>query len=43
MTMDAISKMFSHDKAAAAAVKAGVDFVLHSPDDAAAFRGIRAR
>ena len=42
MTMDAISKMFSHDKAAAEAVKAGVDFVLHSPDDGAAFRGIKA-
>ncbi len=42
MTMDAISKMFSHDKAAAMAVKAGVDFVLHSPDDDAAFRGIKA-
>jgi len=40
MTMDAISKMFSHDKAAAMAVKAGADFVLHSPDDDAAFRGI---
>jgi beta-N-acetylhexosaminidase len=42
MTMDAISKMFSHDRAAAMAVKAGVDFVLHSPDDDAAFRGIKA-
>ncbi|MCU0250846.1 MAG: glycoside hydrolase family 3 protein [Vicinamibacterales bacterium] len=42
MTMDAISKMFSHDKAAAMAVNAGVDFVLHSPDDDAAFRGIKA-
>ena len=42
MTMDAISKMFSHDKAAAQAVRAGVDFVLHSPDDEAAFRGIKA-
>jgi len=42
MTMDAISKMFSHDKAAAMAVEAGVDFVLHSPDDDAAFRGIKA-
>ena len=42
MTMDAISKMFSHDKAAAMAAKAGVDFVLHSPDDDAAFRGIKA-
>ena len=42
MTMDAISKMFSHDKAAAMAVKAGVDFVLQSPDDDAAFKGIKA-
>jgi len=42
MTMDAISKMFSHDRAAAEAVKAGVDFVLHSPDDDAAFKGIKA-
>ena len=42
MTMDAISKMFSHDKAAAMAVKAGVDFVLHSPDEDAAFKGIKA-
>jgi beta-N-acetylhexosaminidase len=42
MTMDAISKMFSHDKAAAEAVKAGVDFVLHSPDDDAAVKGIKA-
>jgi beta-N-acetylhexosaminidase len=42
MTMDAISKMFSHDRAAAMAAKAGVDFVLHSPDDDAAFRGIKA-
>jgi beta-N-acetylhexosaminidase len=42
MTMDAISKMFTPDKAAAMAVKAGVDFVLHSPDDDAAFKGIKA-
>jgi beta-N-acetylhexosaminidase len=42
MTMDAISKMFTPDRAAAMAVKAGVDFVLHSPDDDAAFGGIKA-
>ena len=42
MTMDAISKLYTHDKAAAEAVKAGVDFVLHSPDDDAAFKGIKA-
>jgi beta-N-acetylhexosaminidase len=42
MTMDAISKMFPPDRAAAMAVKAGVDCVLHSPDDDAAFRGIKA-
>ena len=42
MTMDAISKTLTPDKAAAQAVKAGADFVLHSPDDDAAFRGIKA-
>jgi len=42
MSMFAISKNWPHDKAAAMAVKAGVDFVLHSPDDEAAFRGIKA-
>lgn len=42
MSMNAITKAFTPDKAAAMAVKAGADFVLHSPDNDAAFRGIRA-
>jgi beta-N-acetylhexosaminidase len=42
MSMYAIAKNWTPDKAAALAVKAGVDFVLHSPDDEAAFRGIKA-
>jgi beta-N-acetylhexosaminidase len=42
MQMHAIAKNFPNDKAAAMAVKAGVDFVLHAPDDDAAFKGIRA-
>jgi len=41
MSMNAISRNFAPDKAAAMAVKAGVDFVLHSPDDDLAFRGIK--
>ncbi|MEW5982733.1 MAG: glycoside hydrolase family 3 N-terminal domain-containing protein [Acidobacteriota bacterium] len=42
MSMNAISKAFAPEKAAAMAVKAGADFVLHSPDNDAAFKGIRA-
>ncbi len=42
MSMYAISRSFPNDKAAAMAVKAGVDFVLHVPDNDAAFRGIKA-
>ncbi len=42
MSMYAVSKNWTPDKAAAMAVKAGVDFVLHSPDDEAAFKGIKA-
>ena len=43
MTMWAIStQLGTPDKAAAMAVKAGVDFVLDSPDDEAAFAGIKA-
>jgi beta-N-acetylhexosaminidase len=42
MSMYAISKNFGNERAAAMAVKAGVDFVLHSPDDDAAFMGIKA-
>ncbi len=42
MQMNAITKAFPPDKAAAMAVQAGTDFVLHSDDDAAALRGIKA-
>jgi len=42
MSMFAISRNVPPDRAAALAVKAGADQVLHSPDDDAAFRGIRA-
>src|SRR5438132_265485 len=42
MSMLAISQNVPADRAAALAVKAGVDQVLHSPDDDAAFRGIKA-
>ena len=42
MTMNAIATSFTPEKAAAMAVKAGADFVLHSPDNDAAFRGIKA-
>jgi beta-N-acetylhexosaminidase len=42
MMMDAISRNFGADRAAIMAVKAGVDFVLHSPDDDAAFRAIKS-
>jgi beta-N-acetylhexosaminidase len=42
MAMYAISKNFGNDKAAVMAVKAGVDFVLHSPDDDGAFKAIKA-
>jgi beta-N-acetylhexosaminidase len=42
MSMFAISQNVPPDRAAALAVKAGVDQVLHSPDDDAAFRGIKA-
>jgi beta-N-acetylhexosaminidase len=41
MQMNAITKGFPPDRAAAMAVKAGVDFVLHSADDDAAIRGIK--
>jgi len=41
MSMDAITKMASPDEAAVRAVIAGVDQVLHSPDPAAAFTGIK--
>lgn len=42
MSMYAISRNFGDGKAAVMAVKAGVDFVLHSPDDDAAFAAIKA-
>jgi beta-N-acetylhexosaminidase len=42
MSMLAISQNVPPDRAAALAVRAGADQVLHSPDDDAAFRGIRA-
>ena len=42
MSMLAISDNVTPDRAAALAVKAGADQVLHSPDDDAAFRGIKA-
>ena len=42
MGMDAISKALSPGDAAVRAIKAGNDIVLHSPDDAAAFAGIKA-
>jgi len=42
MGMDAVSKRLSPGDAAARAIKAGNDIVLHSPDDAAAVAGIKA-
>ena len=42
MRMRAVSEMLSPGEAAVAAIGAGNDIVLHSPDDAAAFAGISA-
>ncbi len=42
MGMDAVSKALTPGDAAVRAVQAGNDVVLHSPDDAAAFAGIKA-
>jgi len=42
MRMRAVTELVSPAEAAARAVRAGHDFVLHSPDDAAAFSGIKA-
>jgi beta-N-acetylhexosaminidase len=42
MGMDAVSKALTPADAAVRAIKAGNDIVLHSPDDAAAFAGIKA-
>jgi beta-glucosidase-like glycosyl hydrolase len=41
MSMQAISRRFTNEKAAAMAVAAGVDIVLDPPDPEAALRGIR--
>ena len=41
MRMRAVSEMMSPGEAAVRAVEAGHDVVLHSPDDVAAFRGIK--
>jgi len=41
MSMHAISRRFTHEKAAAMAVAAGADVVLDPPDPEAALRGIR--
>jgi TonB family protein len=42
MAMYAITKNFGNDKAAVMAVKAGVDFVLHPPDEDGAVKAIKA-
>jgi beta-N-acetylhexosaminidase len=42
MSMSAISQTVPPDRAAVLAVKAGADQVLHSPDNEAAFHGLRA-
>jgi beta-N-acetylhexosaminidase len=42
MSMFAISQNVSPDRAAVLAVRAGADQILHSPDDDAAFRGLKA-
>jgi len=42
MGMDAVSKALKPGEAAVRAIQAGNDIVLHSPDDAAAFAGIKA-
>ena len=42
LSMDAITKMVPPDEAAVRAVLAGADQVLHSPDPAAAFSGLKA-
>jgi beta-N-acetylhexosaminidase len=41
MSMDAITRMMPPDEAAVRAVVAGADQVLHSPDPAAAFKGLK--
>ena len=42
MMMNAITKNFGNEKAAVMAVKAGADFVVHPPDEDAAFKAIKA-
>jgi beta-N-acetylhexosaminidase len=42
MGMQGVTAQFSPAEAAVRAIKAGNDVVLHSPDDVAAFQGIRA-
>jgi beta-glucosidase-like glycosyl hydrolase len=42
MGMQGVTVQFSPAEAAVRAIKAGNDVVLHSPDDVAAFRGIKA-
>jgi beta-N-acetylhexosaminidase len=42
MGMDAVAKALTPGDAAVRAIKAGNDIVLHSPDDEAAFKGIKA-
>jgi beta-N-acetylhexosaminidase len=42
MEMQGVTAQFSPAEAAARAIKAGNDVVLHSPDDVAAFQGIKA-
>ena len=42
MGMAGVTKLYSPGEAAVRAIKAGNDIVLHSPDDGAAFAGIRA-
>ncbi len=42
MMMDAVSKMMTPAESAVRAVKAGNDFVLHSPNDAEAFTAVKA-
>src|SRR5439155_21120282 len=42
MSMDAVAKMVAPDEGAVRAVLAGADQVLHSPNPAAAFNGLKA-
>jgi beta-glucosidase-like glycosyl hydrolase len=42
LSMDAVTRLVGPDEAAVRAVAAGADQVLHSPDNGAVFRGIKA-